>query len=92
MASPYLGDSTPLFSIVVFSGRCELKKKTMDSPDVEAVKCDRLYAMIRDIWNESPDALSEADVEAIHVRLHPLTQVTKKQKKERVENIECRFE
>ncbi|WP_417041835.1 hypothetical protein [Ellagibacter isourolithinifaciens] len=64
----------------------------MDSPDVEAVKCDRLYAMIRDIWNESPDALSEADAEAIHVRLHPLTQVTKKQKKERVENIERRFE
>lgn len=88
----YLGDGTPLFSIVVFSERCELKKITVDSPDVRVVKRDRLYATIRDIWNESPDALSEADVEAIHASLHPLTQATKKQKREHIENIKKRFE
>ena len=87
----YLGDGTPLFSIVVFFERCELKKITVDSPDVKVVKRDRLYATIRDIRNESPDALSEAGVEAIHARLRPLTQVTKKQKKEHVESVKRRF-
>lgn len=87
----YLGDDTPLFSIVVFSERCELKKATVDFPDVGVVKRERLYATVRDIWDDSPDALSEADVEAIHARLRPLTQVTKQQKKEHVENIKKRF-
>lgn len=54
----YLGDDTPLFSIVVFSERCELKKITVDSPDAKVVKRDRLYTAIRDIWDDSPNALS----------------------------------
>lgn len=87
----YLGDGTPLFSIVVFSERCELKKIAVVSPDVRVVKRDRLYATISDIWNESPDALSESDVETIYARLRPLAQVTKKRKKAHVENIERRF-
>lgn len=88
----YLGDGTPLFPIVVFSERCELKKIMVDSPDTRVVKRDRLHAAIRHIWDDSPDALSKAGVEEVYSRLRSLTQVTKKQKKGHIENIEQRFE
>ena len=87
----YLGDDTPLFSIVVFSERCKLKKITVDSPDVKVVKRDRLHATTCHIWDDSPDALSKADVEEVYARLRSLTQVTKKQKKNHAQNIKRQF-
>lgn len=87
-----MGGDTPLFFIVVFSKRRELKKIMVDSPDTRVVKRDRLHAAIRHIWDDSPDALSKAGVEEVYSRLRSLTQVTKKQKKGHIENIEQRFE
>lgn len=89
--SRYLGDDTPLFSIVVFSKRCKLKKITVDSPDVRVVERDRLYATVRDIWDDSLNALNEADVEAIYAHLRSFTQITRKQKWEHIENIKRCF-
>ncbi len=58
----YVGEDVPLFSIIVFSERCELKKVTIESPDVKVVKRDRTYAAVRDIWDQSPDILSEETI------------------------------
>lgn len=85
--SEYLGDDTPLFSIVVFSERCELKKVTVESPDVKVVKRDELYAAVRNIWDASPDVLDEAGVETLYARLLPLTKVTIEQRQKHVEDI-----
>ena len=46
----YVGEDVPLFSIIVFSERCELKKITVESEDVKVIKRDRVYATVRDIW------------------------------------------
>ena len=55
----YLGEDIPLFSIVVFSERCELKKVTVESSDIRVIKRDRLYAAVRDIWDHANDAADE---------------------------------
>lgn len=53
----YLADDIPLFSIVVFLERCELKKVTILSDDIHIIKRDRLYATIREIWRRVDDVL-----------------------------------
>lgn len=83
----YLGEEFPLFSIVVFSERCELKKVSVDSTDVHVVKRDRLYATVRAIWDDSPDRLSEEDVGLVYAKLEVLTHVNKAAKEAHVENI-----
>ena len=66
----YLNDATPLFSLIVFSERCELKKISVESKDVHVLKRDRLYTTIREIWNESMDVLPQDKVEEIYKKLN----------------------
>ena len=65
----YIGNDVPLFSIIVFSERCELKKVPENTSVVKIIKRDRTYATVRDIWDESVDALSEEDVENVYLKL-----------------------
>ena len=60
-----VGEEVPLFSVIVFSERCELKKVSVTSTDVKVVKRDRLYAAIRTIWDANKDALSPAELERL---------------------------
>ena len=84
----FLNVPIPLFSIVVFSERCQLKKVDV-SPNAPAVvlKRDKLYAKIVEIWRNAPDALSPAQVEAVAEMLAPLANVDEQQKKAHVERI-----
>lgn len=51
----YVSGDIPLFSIIVFSERCELKKVEVESTDVKVIKRDRTYAAVRDIWDSHED-------------------------------------
>ncbi len=83
----YLSDpGIPLFSVIVFSERCELKKVTVTS--VKVVKRDRLYAAVREIWDNADDVLNESNTEAVYEKLKPLTKVTRQEKKEHIERIQ----
>lgn len=64
--SRYLADNTPLFSIVVFSERCELKKVMLESDDVSVIKWDRLYATVRRIWEGAEDAFEAEEVKDLY--------------------------
>ena len=86
----YVGEDIPLFSIVVFSERCELKKVTVHS-DVRVIKRDDLYSIIRDIWDKSPDLLSKERVEELYDKLKICTNVSKEEKKEHIDNIRRRY-
>ena len=87
----YVGDDVPLFSIIAFSERCELKKVTVESPDVRVIKRDRTYATVRSIWDEHPDALSEEKIEELYAKLKELTNVDKAVKLAHIENIEKKY-
>ncbi len=88
--SHYIGD-VPLFSIIVFSERCELKKITVNSPDVKVIKRDYVYATVRNYWNGNPDVLSENDVEELYQKLKPLTDVDAATKATHIDTIKKKY-
>lgn len=84
----YVGEGIPLFSIVVFSERCELKKVTVNSTDIKVIKRDSVYSTVRCIWNETEDALTEDQVQVLYDRLTTLTNADESVKLAHIKNIE----
>lgn len=87
----YVGEDIPLFSIVVFSERCELKKVTVESNDIWVIKRDQTYATVRDIWDKNPDSVSDSKIEELYVSLKELTNVDKATKAAHIENIQNKY-
>lgn len=83
----YVAESTPIFSLIVFSERCKLKKVTWESPEVEVINRDETYAAIKTIWNQNPDVLSSDQVMLFYERLLPFTQVSEDVKKRHIDAI-----
>lgn len=87
----YVGEDVPLFSIIVFSERCELKKVTVESPDVKVIKRDRTYATVRDIWDKSQDAISDEKIDELYEKLALLTNVDEAVKAAHIDNINQKY-
>ena len=87
----YIGENIPLFSIIVFSERCELKKITIVSQDVKVIKRDLTYAAVRDIWDKNEDRLSGEEVENLYIKLRNLTKVSKQTKDNHIQNIKDKY-
>lgn len=87
----YIGEEIPLFSIIVFSERCELKKVTITSQDIKVIKRDFTYAAVRDIWNKNKDCLSGEEVESLYKNLQKLTKVSEETKEVHIQNIKNRY-
>lgn len=85
----YVGADVPLFSIIVFSERCELKKVELESTDIKVIKRDRTYAAVRDIWDSHADAVD--DVDALYEKLKVLTNVDKAVKAAHIADIERKY-
>ena len=83
----YIGDRIPLFSVIVFSERCEMKKVSVTTDDVKVIKRDRIYATVRKIWNNTEDVLSDEDVGNLFGILQPLTDVDEATKAAHVSRI-----
>ena len=86
----YVGANVPLFSIVVFSERCTLKKVTIESTDVRVIKRDRTYRVVSDIWDSSPDKLTDEDVKQLYNKLEVLTNVDESVKLAHIETIKSK--
>lgn len=86
-----VGDSIPLFSIIVFSERCELKKITVENPDVKVIKRDRTYAAVRNIWESVPDALTDEKTIELYEMLKRFTNVEQSIKESHIETIERKY-
>ena len=87
----YVGEEVPLFSLIVFSERCELKKVTVNSPEIKVIKRDRLYAAVRSIWDTVGDKLSEEQVNEIYGMLQKMTDVDQAVKEAHVKNINAKY-
>jgi len=85
----YVGANVPLFSIIVFSERCELKKVDVNSADVAVIKRDRTYAAVRNVWDSHADAVE--DVETLYEKLKVLTDVDKAVKEAHIADIEKKY-
>lgn len=87
----YVGENIPMFSIIIFSERCELKQITVESPDIKVIQRDRTYATVRSIWDSVPDILPETDVAGLYEKLKPLTKADKATKLAHIENIQAKY-
>lgn len=87
----YVGNTVPMYSIIVFSERCELKKVTVQSENIKVIKRDRTYATVRELWEKSTDCLEDWRIEEIYESLKRLTNVDEAVKTAHVEDIERRF-
>ncbi len=87
----FLNHEIPLFSIIAFSERCELKKVTISSDDVHVIKRDRIYATIRSIWDSSPDVLSREKIKELFSTLRNLTYVDDAIKESHIESIQRKY-
>lgn len=88
--SSYLSGASltvPLFSVIVFSERCELKKVPEDSDDVMICNRDMLYWKIRSKWDKLLDTVSDADSEKVYQLLSRLTIVSEAQKQAHIDSI-----
>jgi hypothetical protein len=86
-----LGSDIEIISIVVFSDRCELKSVSVSSQKVYVCKRGALPQIIREIWREHPDTLSEKDIETIYGRLMPLTGQDREVRERHIERIESKL-
>jgi ssDNA-binding Zn-finger/Zn-ribbon topoisomerase 1 len=84
----YLKKDIPMFSMIVFSERCELKKITVETPDVHVFNRDETYWVIRKIWESKADVLSENEIREISEKLSVLTEVDETTKRTHVEQIQ----
>lgn len=88
----YVGDDVPLFSIIVFSERCELKKVTVYSENIRVIKRDSTYATVLELWEQNPDCLEPDHIEELYQSLKRLTNVDEAVKAAHVANIKNRFQ
>ncbi len=86
----YTAANIPMFSIIVFSERCELKKTPEDTTDLIICKRDELNRKIKGLWEKLPDVLTELDIEITNDLLFELTNVTEAEKQAHVERIKRR--
>ncbi len=87
----YIGEDIPLFSIIVFSERCELKKITVTSDDIKVIKRDYTYATVKNIWDSHSNYLLESEVDEIYEKLSKLTNISEALKVQHIENINRRY-
>lgn len=87
----YLENNVPLFSIVTFSERCELKKVAIENSDIYVIKRERLYATIREIWENTPDKLDDVAVETVYNKLQILSNVDATVKQTHIDTIKGKY-
>ncbi len=81
----------PLFSIIVFSERCKLKKVITYSEGIVVIKRDKIYKNVKRLWDASADVLSDEQVELIYEKLKLYTNVDEAVKAAHVQNIKNRY-
>ena len=75
-------------SIIVFSDRCELKKVTVTSPDVQVVKRNRIRQAVAAAMNTMPqNALTHEQIEQLYNLILPYSQVSEAVKQQHIQNI-----
>lgn len=86
-----VGEQIPLYSIIVFSNRCTLKKVTVESNDIAVIQREQVYATVRKIWDHHDDVVPPGQVESLYERLKELTNVSDAAKAAHVERIRQQF-
>ncbi|HAE53311.1 MAG TPA: DNA-binding protein [Ruminococcus sp.] len=86
----FIKTEIPLFSFIVFSEKCSLKK-FRPSKTTFIIKRDELDNAMNSVMDNNEDAISDKDINSIFLQLKPLTKVKKSVRKAHVENINRKY-
>jgi hypothetical protein len=81
-----------LYSYIVFSERCELKKVTVTSADIKVLKRENLQSELKKDFQARPDIFDEASIQILFERLEKLTKADEAIKAKHIANIKAKFE
>ena len=87
----YVGDDIPMFSLIVFSERCELKKVPEGTDTLRVIKRDRIVGNIRDLWDKASESITEEKVKEIYDKLKPLTNADETTKQAHIDDINRKY-
>lgn len=83
----YLQDDIPMYSIIVFSERCELKKIELNAQsDVKVIKRNQINKLIR-TYESGERKISDDKINEIYNKLYPLTQYDDDFKQKHIQDI-----
>ncbi|MBO5543889.1 MAG: NERD domain-containing protein [Oscillospiraceae bacterium] len=88
----YLVDEIPMFSLIVFSDRCEIKELRWSDPNVYICHTDGTNGMVSKIWKHNPDVLNDAEVMDIAKRLMPFANLSEEEKQQHVADLRARYQ
>lgn len=83
----YLPEDVPVFSVIVFSDRCQLKEIDCDRADVVICQQSGLFRELRRIWRRHFSSLTNCEIEDIYEELLPFTMVGQSVKHQHVKAI-----
>ena len=83
-----VGGEAPMYSVIVFSDRCELKKITVNASDTAVIKREALWDHVLSRSGEL--ALDGEKIEELYQKLYPFSQVGDEVKRKHIEDIEKR--
>ncbi|WP_177917492.1 nuclease-related domain-containing protein [uncultured Eubacterium sp.] len=83
----YLQDDIPMYSIIVFSERCKLKKIELNAQsDVKVIKRNQINKLIR-AYESGERKISDDKINEIYNKLYPLTQYDDDFKQKHIQDI-----
>lgn len=77
----------PVYSIIVFSERCELKNINYSSPNTYVIKRSNLRRTVSQIWESNDSTLNSDNLCTIYNTLLPLTSISDDMKKKHIKDI-----
>ena len=83
-----LGGDLPLYSIIVFSNRCTLKKVEIKDQSIKVINRENVITTVLDTYNSiTCDPISPDKVQALYDQLYPYTQVDIETKRKHIADI-----
>lgn len=82
----YIPEKIPIYSMIVFSERCELKNITTSSTNTKVIKRDQLRWNIDMIKLQCP--IEQEEIDRIYQQLYPYTKVTDEVKQQHIRQLE----
>lgn len=82
-----IGDSLPIYSIIVFSNECTLKSIEVFDPETKVTYLGRVINTVRSLSAKTPNSISQVNLIGLYDKLYPYTQVSEDVKIQHIENI-----
>ncbi len=84
-----LQSQVPIYSVVVFSERCTLKRIELGNADVTVIKRDEISFVVSEFFKSRPDAIpTQKEIDSLYSTLYPYTQVSESVKAQHILHIE----